>query len=368
MGTPWLHLRLCLTCGHVGCCDSSPMRHARAHAGVIGHPIVRSLGARRGLAVVLRGRGVRMTQESVGRHRRCRGAAGHGATRRDTRPVRRLPSAERGTDPDAVRLRVAAADLARRVAHRRGPPRRGVLRRALRPGRDRQGVRHPGAAGRAGARAGPVPRRAGPAHRAGRVLHGDRRGPRRGARGARRTGCASWPAAGSRVRRPDPARLPDPAHPGHRRGARLPDRRLAVLGRHPQAARVRGPQPAAAPVRRPGDRRGRRGAAAGPRRHARRDAGGGLAGPGAAQPDHRRAGRADRAARRPTRGPAERSGGVGAGPAGLAAAVYGASEGLRTPGPRRASRPAARRPRHRGSRTTSASRPASRAPSWPSGP
>jgi Zn-finger in ubiquitin-hydrolases and other protein len=43
MGTPWLHLRLCLTCGHVGCCDSSPMRHARAHAGVIGHPIVSSL-------------------------------------------------------------------------------------------------------------------------------------------------------------------------------------------------------------------------------------------------------------------------------------------------------------------------------------
>jgi hypothetical protein len=42
MGTPWVHLRQCLTCGHVGCCDSSPMRHARAHAGVIGHPIVRS--------------------------------------------------------------------------------------------------------------------------------------------------------------------------------------------------------------------------------------------------------------------------------------------------------------------------------------
>jgi hypothetical protein len=43
MGTPWLHLRLCLSCGHVGCCDSSPMRHARAHAGVHGHPIVASL-------------------------------------------------------------------------------------------------------------------------------------------------------------------------------------------------------------------------------------------------------------------------------------------------------------------------------------
>ncbi|GAA2779180.1 UBP-type zinc finger domain-containing protein [Kitasatospora aburaviensis] len=41
-GTPWLHLRLCLTCGNVGCCDSSPMRHARGHAATHGHPIVRS--------------------------------------------------------------------------------------------------------------------------------------------------------------------------------------------------------------------------------------------------------------------------------------------------------------------------------------
>lgn len=41
-GTPWLHLRLCLTCGHVGCCDSSPMRHARGHALGVSHPIVRS--------------------------------------------------------------------------------------------------------------------------------------------------------------------------------------------------------------------------------------------------------------------------------------------------------------------------------------
>jgi Protein of unknown function (DUF2795)/Zn-finger in ubiquitin-hydrolases and other protein len=37
-----VHLRLCLTCGHVGCCDSSPLRHARAHAYTIGHPIVQS--------------------------------------------------------------------------------------------------------------------------------------------------------------------------------------------------------------------------------------------------------------------------------------------------------------------------------------
>ncbi|MFC0432536.1 UBP-type zinc finger domain-containing protein [Kutzneria buriramensis] len=41
-GTSWLHLRLCLTCGHVGCCDSSPMRHASQHAHAVGHPIVES--------------------------------------------------------------------------------------------------------------------------------------------------------------------------------------------------------------------------------------------------------------------------------------------------------------------------------------
>lgn len=45
LGTPWVHLRLCLSCGHVGCCDSSPMRHARAHANAIGHPIVQTMEA-----------------------------------------------------------------------------------------------------------------------------------------------------------------------------------------------------------------------------------------------------------------------------------------------------------------------------------
>jgi uncharacterized UBP type Zn finger protein len=43
LGTPWVHLRLCLTCGHVGCCDSSPIRHARVHADHTGHPIVQSM-------------------------------------------------------------------------------------------------------------------------------------------------------------------------------------------------------------------------------------------------------------------------------------------------------------------------------------
>lgn len=42
-GGKWLHLRLCLECGHVGCCDSSPNRHASAHAAATEHPIIRSL-------------------------------------------------------------------------------------------------------------------------------------------------------------------------------------------------------------------------------------------------------------------------------------------------------------------------------------
>lgn len=40
--TVWAHLRMCLTCGHVGCCDSSPHRHATAHHGDTGHPVMRS--------------------------------------------------------------------------------------------------------------------------------------------------------------------------------------------------------------------------------------------------------------------------------------------------------------------------------------
>lgn len=39
---PWVHLRLCLTCGHVGCCDSSRPRHATAHYRATGHPVIRS--------------------------------------------------------------------------------------------------------------------------------------------------------------------------------------------------------------------------------------------------------------------------------------------------------------------------------------
>ena len=42
-GSPWVHLRLCRTCGHVGCCDSSPNRHATAHFHATRHPLVRSI-------------------------------------------------------------------------------------------------------------------------------------------------------------------------------------------------------------------------------------------------------------------------------------------------------------------------------------
>jgi hypothetical protein len=41
-GTPWVHLRECLQCGHVGCCDNSPGRHASAHWRATAHPLMRS--------------------------------------------------------------------------------------------------------------------------------------------------------------------------------------------------------------------------------------------------------------------------------------------------------------------------------------
>jgi uncharacterized UBP type Zn finger protein len=42
-GTKWNHLRICLECGHVGCCDDSPKRHASTHAEEAEHPIMRSI-------------------------------------------------------------------------------------------------------------------------------------------------------------------------------------------------------------------------------------------------------------------------------------------------------------------------------------
>ncbi|GGK84898.1 UBP-type zinc finger domain-containing protein [Mangrovihabitans endophyticus] len=40
--TDWVHLRLCLTCGLVACCDSSPRRHMSGHHADTGHPVMRS--------------------------------------------------------------------------------------------------------------------------------------------------------------------------------------------------------------------------------------------------------------------------------------------------------------------------------------
>jgi uncharacterized UBP type Zn finger protein len=41
-GSQWVHLRLCLTCGHVGCCDNSPGKHATKHFHKVGHPVIAS--------------------------------------------------------------------------------------------------------------------------------------------------------------------------------------------------------------------------------------------------------------------------------------------------------------------------------------
>ncbi len=41
----WVHLRICLTCGYVACCDSSPYQHATGHYQDTGHPVMRSFEA-----------------------------------------------------------------------------------------------------------------------------------------------------------------------------------------------------------------------------------------------------------------------------------------------------------------------------------
>jgi hypothetical protein len=42
MGSRWVHLRMCHSCGRIGCCDSSPNRHASKHAQEEAHPVARS--------------------------------------------------------------------------------------------------------------------------------------------------------------------------------------------------------------------------------------------------------------------------------------------------------------------------------------
>lgn len=42
VGAWWIHLRRCAQCGHIGCCDDSPNKHATAHADSTGHPVIQS--------------------------------------------------------------------------------------------------------------------------------------------------------------------------------------------------------------------------------------------------------------------------------------------------------------------------------------
>jgi CPA1 family monovalent cation:H+ antiporter len=44
-GTAWVNLRLCLTCGHVGCCNSSEGKHAQKHSEATGHPVIRAFSS-----------------------------------------------------------------------------------------------------------------------------------------------------------------------------------------------------------------------------------------------------------------------------------------------------------------------------------
>lgn len=53
IGERWLHLRVCRTCGHVGCCDQSRGRHATAHYRASGRPIIEGYGPLKGWGLVL---------------------------------------------------------------------------------------------------------------------------------------------------------------------------------------------------------------------------------------------------------------------------------------------------------------------------
>jgi uncharacterized UBP type Zn finger protein len=46
IGDTWVHLRMCLECGHVGCCDSSKNKHATKHFHAVRHPLMRSIEPR----------------------------------------------------------------------------------------------------------------------------------------------------------------------------------------------------------------------------------------------------------------------------------------------------------------------------------
>ena len=130
-GTTWVHLRLCLTCGNVGCCDSSVGKHAERALPRDRPPGDAQLRARRGVALVLRRRGARLAPGGL---LRASGAPGPGRrrTRRRTCPTGSAPPA--GSPPTRARPRPGA----RRPAPRTTAPAARSRRRG-RPGRRRGG-------------------------------------------------------------------------------------------------------------------------------------------------------------------------------------------------------------------------------------
>ena len=250
----------------------------------------------------------------------------------------------------------------RRRAVRRRRPRLQLLRRDRRRRRHSRELARPSARRRRARRAA-VLRRRRHADRPRRARHGARRRGRRGA-GARARRRSARPSTRTRSWGNHHQGLPDaPLAAAERRLRRREDHRLAVLCRCAQPARLRDAQRDSVHLDRPRGRSAGRAAPA-PVRHS----GIGYAGRDRARrqvpspPVHRALARLRRSRHHPRSGEVHDLVVVGAGPSGLAAAVYGASEGLDVIVARARWRPAGRPARARASRTTSASRPAFPAP------
>ena len=166
LGSAWVHLRLCLTCGHVGCCDSSPLRHARGHAYGAGTTSCSpSSRARTGAGAMStkptsdRGAGLRDRDPGAGRLGR-------------RQPVAETPDLN-GAYPRLSDAQIAAlSSLGQRASGaagrdpvRRGRPELRLLRGPGRAGGDGGSPRDTGGTRHQRARPGPLPRRAQPADR-----------------------------------------------------------------------------------------------------------------------------------------------------------------------------------------------------------
>ena len=291
MGGRWVHLRLCMTCGHVGCCDSSPNKHATAHFHA-------------------------EATRSCSRTSRVR--TGGGATRRRGLRGRRrslvLPHlrltmghpAILTVDDDPSVSRAIARDLRRRYGEEYRIIRASSAAEALDALQGDQAARRPG-----GRHAGRLPDAADERHRVPRA--GDGPVPQRPARAADRVRGHRRRDPGDQRgrRRPLPAQAVGPAGgealPGDRRAARRlagdrrprgrghPGRRAPVERAVVPDPRLPGPQPGAVPVARRRRAGGPAAARGGRRRPGVGPAGGHRGRPGDGAADHRRGGRGGRA-------------------------------------------------------------------------